>query len=868
MRFVYAERQDFIKIASGWGGVKILLAVMIVLVMGMPSFPQKKGYILEGRIYNSSTKKALDFATVNVLEAGKRTKTDASGYYRINIPEAGDYTVIIQSEDMKTLKTTLVVNKNLNRDFSLNPVLSRKGEVTVIGNRDLQKVSRITMDKKEIKEVPASFNDSVSALTSLPGIMRMGGDLFGPLVIRGGDFLGVYYSIDEIPVYSPLHFGGLHSIVNSNLISEVDVYSSAFPAQFGSATSAVVNINTTDNVKEFSGYTDISLLSASLLMQTPILKDGNGSVVFDVPSKREIGKYTNAGYVIFSGRRAYWDVFLVPMMKSFGQRVDAVPNYYDYQLKAKYAFNSHHSLTLLLFGAKDYLTFIDRNYEEEWRNGVDPLMLGVRLNYNKQCNSQGLSYTYQPSESFYNKITAFSSVTRSVQSLDAPMATNLALQGLSVDSRPDIFGAKERFRWEITKNHFEIRGGAEGTAYMYKVKGKSLALMTSQGNKGLTIDINDPKLMQSFYLNSKIINYTTGGYLETKISYAGFTLVPGCRTDYLNRSGEATWDPRGMISYEFPTKTTISLAGGKYSNLFQTNPFLFDLYPNVCKIGKKLKSEKAIHRVAGIEQNYKNFTAKVEGFYNNFYDMPELYYHYEFDGKPLEGLNTGKLKSYGFEFMMKIDKKEDENGFFGWASYTYNQSKFKSGLPPFKPISIYDIIYQQNNPGYVYDPINKTANPYENQIGDVWGRAWHNYDFSMNHCFKLIAGYQIEAHTITAKFMLYTPQPYTPIVFYSPVDWWNQYSSGNYPRFTPVYGKPNSKQLPLYNRLDLRYSRKTNYSWGYLTWYIEIINALNYRRYYQNWKTYAPYVPGHNPSIKRSRNTLAIFPNFGVEVKF
>jgi hypothetical protein len=89
---------------------------------------------------------------------------------------------------------------------------------------------------------------------------------------------------------------------------------------------------------------------------------------------------------------------------------------------------------------------------------------------------------------------------------------------------------------------------------------------------------------------------------------------------------------------------------------------------------------------------------------------------------------------------------------------------------------------------------------------------------------------------------------------------------GKNERWVPVYGKTHSERLAPEHRLDLRYSYKTNYKWGYLSWYVEVINAYNFRS--EEYKfDYRYDEGGNNPSVKKS-DDIAIIPNFGVEAKF
>jgi hypothetical protein len=76
------------------------------------------------------------------------------------------------------------------------------------------------------------------------------------------------------------------------------------------------------------------------------------------------------------------------------------------------------------------------------------------------------------------------------------------------------------------------------------------------------------------------------------------------------------------------------------------------------------------------------------------------------------------------------------------------------------------------------------------------------------------------------------------------------------------YGKTNSARLSPEHRLDLRYSYKTNYKWGFVSWYVEMINIYNFHNeeYFFNHST-------GQASVRKTKG-LAMLPNFGVEAKF
>jgi hypothetical protein len=263
----------------------------------------------------------------------------------------------------------------------------------------------------------------------------------------------------------------------------------------------------------------------------------------------------------------------------------------------------------------------------------------------------------------------------------------------------------------------------------------------------------------------------------------------------------------------------------------QTNGTYFNEYPNLAS-ADYIKPQRSIHRAVSIEQKVSDYTLRVEGFYNNFWDIVDIRF------KPLSPdpskifFNVDKLKTHGIEFMIKINDDSDQ-GLFGWGSYTYSQSKkFRA-------------------------------------LDDDYPNEWSFSYYDQTHVVKIVSGYTYRAHTISAKFQLYSTIPYDPIIGSHPE---GSYPDGS-PRYVPEYGKRNSARLSPSYQLDLRYSHITNYRWGYVSWYFEIINATNYQGEYINFDYRYNYNDGSDPTRsknpkKKKNRGLAMFPNFGVEAKF
>lgn len=795
----------------------IYLLMAITLFHSSAAVSQTSGAnVLQGKIYDGTTSKPVNFAVIIVREAGVVSNTNQNGTYRIELPAPGNYTITIKSGGLNDLVTVMAIDGIVTRDFTLNRAITdntksikKSGALTVWGQRDIQSISRQTMSVKEIKEVPASFGDSLIALSSLPGINKAGG-LFGPLIVRGANESCNGYYIDGIPMFKVMHFGGLHSVIANNLINSIDVYSSAFPSQFVGPQGAVININTVDDVKQAGGFADVGIISANALVQYPIVK-----TTYADDKKNE----ENKGYVIASGRVGYLSlvipVFYKLVMK---QDLEYLPEYWDYQFKARYDFSKHHSLTFLAFGNRDK---IDLQMDKDWVDPEDdPLTAGMQMYQNDQAHSQGITYRYRYGDGLTNSLMVFSALNRSDMWYNIPLSSASWAHDLGIKSTPYIFGAKDSLDIEWWKNHCTLRSGFEARYYLFSCSGNTFATTSD------STDFNDPDAIDLIKLVNRYRNQTLSAYAENKLVLGGFTFVPGIAAEYLARNKRTFADPRGMASYTFRTGTTIGVAGGYYSMFIQTMPEYFNIMPNLAAL--KFGPQKSIHRSVSLEQKVDIYTFKAEGFYNNFWNMiAEDSYQ---DGTDVVGCytNNGRMKSRGVELIARVSDEQDQ-GLFGWVSYTYNDSRY----------------------------ITHQSKKYTD-----YGEAWLTSPYDMTHVLKLVLGYTFEKNTLSCKFQYNTALPYTSIT--------GSYLDTNYTaslRNVPIYGKPYTERLKPDFRLDVRYSRKLNYKWGYVSWYIEAIGIVHSTSQVYKWDyRYAYFVT--NPKVEKQKNTISFIPNFGVEVKF
>ncbi|HRZ25403.1 MAG TPA: carboxypeptidase-like regulatory domain-containing protein [Spirochaetota bacterium] len=772
--------------------------------------------VLTGQILSTADKNPVAQAAVVLVEAGAHTTSDVSGRYSLVVHEKGAYTLMVSAAGFTPLRMKLTVGRDSSRDFWLRPAAD--AGVTVVGRRDIQAVSRNTMTADELKSVPGTLGDPIGALASLPGVARTG-DFIGYLAMRGApDYLNGYY-IDGIPLIVPQHFSGFHAVIPNVFVKEVDMFSSAFPARYGGASAAMINMNTIDDVSGFGGWADIGLISATAMLKIPItaksLKDENYIK-------------ENRGYVIVGGRYGYL-AWVVPLLYDAlaGQSLGITPEYWDYQVKAKYSFNTRHSLTLLALGSGDYLRL---SYGESDDAAADPLAGDNRLGMNMKCFTQGLTYAYRQGKRLSNDLLAYASLCIIRRFLDYGDPSLPDWSDYTENARPSIYGLRDTLRFKWLGDTAEILVGAEVALYDFVSHGENLVLKNFFISRSMP-DFADEDACVKVAI-SPVLNVLIGGFLENRFTYGGLTVVPGLRVDYLERSNIIVADPRLFVSYEFKTDTAISIAGGMYSSFYQVNPYYFDYLQYVSEIGSGLEPARSVHSALGLEQKVFIFTIRAEGFFNYFWDMgvSSAYLDNYFD-------NTGKLMACGAELSLRVEHSSRSKGFSGLVSYAYTRAKFRSGL----------------------------SDEYDGAVKVVWGGdRFVSCDYEKEHVFKFVLEYTYKKHSISAKFQLNSSFPYTPITG-------SDESPDGSGRYVPTYygAGINSRHYPVNHRLDLRYTYTSRHEWGQVSWYIELINA-----YYsmpvsaESWRYDRPYRDGRNPKPGADPYAFGLVPNFGVEVEF
>jgi hypothetical protein len=574
--------------------------------------------VLRGRVVERGTRAPLGGVAVAAGDAS--TFTDGDGRFELAGLSPGAAKVVASdpAHDRFETEERLEAGKATVVTYYLRRAAGDLYEIVIVGEREKKDVSSVSVTSGEVGRIAGVSGDTVKVIQNLPGVARAPGG-FGMLVVRGGDPADTRVYVDGMEVPIVFHFGGLTSIVPSELVQAVQFDAGNFGVRYGRATGGRVDLETRDpSPKQLHLLADANLFHALGL--------GEGPVSENVA-------------VAVAARRSYADAIVTQAARSVdGLGVSVAPRYYDYQGKLTWRAGPDDTIRLSVLGSDDQMMF----------TGVDSGGL-------QNLDELGLH-------------TAFVQATGSWEHrFEGGARARLAVaQGYMEVS--NVFGpfGSERDRLNITSAR------AEGS----RALGDRLALAAGVDARFLPdghVQVEYPEIPPPNQLPDPQPRMIRADYhlraleagLWTEATWKpldGLVVVPGVRAERETLLNAMTWvDPRLSARYTMREGTTVKGGAGAYHQPPQM-VYLTKEWGN-----PELGEEGAWHFMAGVEQHVAGPVAL---------DL-QLYYKRLFDlvlptGGPERYANAGTGRSYGAELLLRWNPG---GRFFGWLSYSLSRSE-------------------------------------------------------------------------------------------------------------------------------------------------------------------------------------------------
>ncbi len=722
--------------------------------------PATSYFTISGYIKEKNSGERLALATVFEKNLRKGISSNEFGFYSISLPKGVNelifsYTGCQTLSKKLNLKNSIVLDVELDASVLLNEVLvtSKKAVNTISVN-----TNTASLPVQQLRTIPSlgGESDLIRGLSVLPGITT-GPDGFGGIYIRGGNVDQNLFLLDGVPIYYPLHTGGIYSVFDERIIKSAQLYKGDAPARYGGKLSSVLDVQMKEgNQNKLAGHVGIGLITANASLEGPIQKEKSSFIV--------------------TLRQSIFHTYLKPLSRHFKERKGDTGqtnhSFTDFNSKVNFAIGKKDQLHLSVYHGKDKfiddnrsetqqieLTTIEHNQNLDWGNTI------TALRWNHLFNDKLFANTTLTSSRFHFQSKEFyqESTSASTQEETSPQEDQLfySLYSSSIVDK----SLKIDFNYLPNLMH-SVRFGADAIIHNFKP-----GAFTIDRHSIIPIqDLNNPDSITSY--SNNIPTYEYNAYVEDNIRFSDkLRINAGLRTSLLRVQGIQYWSiqPRLSAFYKLNDRLLLQSSFGRSNqnhHLLTTSGVGLpsDLWvPATAKV----EPQKAWQSSLGLTKLLKhNLSLDVTAYYKQ---MNNLIAYQEGSSFLVESIvlnasdweskvTTGKGESYGIE----INLEKSSGRIRGWMNYTWSKS-----LRQFETLNF----------GEVYD-----------------------FKFDRPHSFKITGLYQINPRiSVSTNWSYQTGLPTT-----LPTSEYTFFSSNVFAPTTVLsVGEKNKFRLPDYHRLDI-----------------------------------------------------------------
>ncbi|HWO11275.1 MAG TPA: TonB-dependent receptor, partial [Polyangiaceae bacterium] len=481
-------------------------------------------------------------------------------------------------------------------------------DIDVEGQRPPREPTRQVLDAQEISKIPGTNGDALRGVLNMPGIAQPGA-FEGVLVVRGSSPNDSLIFVDSMNVPIVYHFGGLSSVVPSELLERIDFYPGNFGAQFGRASGGIVDVGVRSPRKEgFGGLLQFDLIDGRILAEGALSEDTR---------------------VLIAGRRSWVDAWLGPALESAGSSVRTAPVYYDYQAMIEHDVSRDTTLRLFAYGSDDRLALL-----AESPDPGDPANGGNQSLHTGFWRVQGRADTRLAPNTRWTTSVA---VGKDLQHLESG--------NLELDANINVLDARTDLRAQLIPE-LTLMTGLDIQTGHFDVSTRLPAIDFEDDNPGPLFG----RPLTELHADGTMFRPSAYAAAEV-VPLPGLKLMPSVRVDYVHDAEEWTVDPRLGFRWDLssPNALRTTLKGG--IGVFHKPP---EPYESVEPFGSPaIDSERALHYSLGFEQELSRpLELSVEGFYKKLDQLaiavPDATTQ---SGTRYENAGVGRV--YGAEFLLR-----------------------------------------------------------------------------------------------------------------------------------------------------------------------------------------------------------------------
>ena len=634
---------------------------LVILLISTLSFAQNNKQNIRGTVIDKLSQTPIIGATVQINNSNKQTITDEKGNYVLTeiTPDRYEINVLFVGYKEVVIPNVIVTSgKEVVLDVMMEDEYKKLAEVVIKTSNKagtinkLATVSARTFSMEEVNRFAGGRSDVARLAANFAGVSTPD-DSRNDIVIRGNSPVGVLWKIDGMNVTNPNHFaavgttGGAVSALNTNLLKNSDFFTSAFPAEYGNATSGVFDI----------GFRNGNSKKRETTIQLGVITG------LEATTEGPINKEKGSSYLV--GYR----YGLASVAQTFGVNIGttATPSYQDLSFKLNSGTSKLGKFSVFGILATSSINISGGNSGSLYGNGnqVDfASKIGiVGLNHFKQINPKsfisstiGINYSQTDQTSYDFERPSNVSFIKEI--------SNVAKTGYNLSSTYNL----------KLNSKFFVKAGIEdeliGLDLFYKTKQNSSDAWKQVWDYNNTTNLAQAFVHVKYNINEKLI-------LNAGIHSQKF---------FLNNSFSV--EPRLGLKYAVNSKSSFSLGYGLHSQMQPINVyFLQTQNPDGSHAynNKNLDFTKSQHFVLGYDlQPFKDWRLKTEMYYQAIYNVPVNTFSSSYSmlntgssfKTDLEDnlINDGTGSNYGAEVTIE---KFFSNGYYGLFTSSLYSSKYK-----------------------------------------------------------------------------------------------------------------------------------------------------------------------------------------------
>lgn len=583
----------------------IKMLPVILLIMGLPLLvsAQQSKQTVRGKLTDKVSETPLEGAIIMLVDTTYNlgAVADAEGKFVIENVPVGRRAFKVSYVGYKGItvpNVQITSGKEVVLDVALEESVLEMQEavITAKTNKDkaeneMAALSARSFSLEEVTRYSGTRNDASRMVANFAGVSTPD-DSRNDIVIRGNSPAGLLWRLEGIAIPSPNHYatlgttGGPVSALNTNLLKNSDFLTSAFPAEYGNATSGVFDVKLRNgNENKHEGTLQLNMFSGlEAMAEGPMNKKHNSSYLASY-------RYSFAGIGAALG---------LPI------GTNAAPQYQDLTFKLNLPNSKAGKFSIFGLAGISNIKFL--------HNKIDANDLFADPSKDSYAKSRlgiiGVKHTFMlDDKSSINTVVSFSTA-HSLFDQDDILADNTKYKTVEVRDRTYNYAITTAYQRKVNRK-FNFKTGVVAQVFQLDVFNKS---RTQTAPWVVNRDFAGALGLVQVYFQSKY-RFTDNLALNTGVNAGMLTY-------------NTTWyiDPRVSLSWDVAPAHTLSLGYGLHSQMQPLPVYLFTT-PNLEggneETNKNLDFTRSHHAVLAYDSRFaKDWRLKAEFYFQYLHGVP------------------------------------------------------------------------------------------------------------------------------------------------------------------------------------------------------------------------------------------------------